>query len=124
MKRTPILMLALGLIAAPSFAEKKRIGTPPEGAPAKEIEVGAKKYEFTPSTIEVPVGTLLEINLQSADREHGFAIKGVKNSCVKFKPGQPATLEFYADKAGEYEFECCKFCGMGHHGMKGKLVVK
>ena len=124
MKEILIFLLALGLVAAPSFAELKKIGTPPEGAPVKEIEVSAKKYDFTPSTIEVPVDTLLKIKLQSTDREHGFAIKGVKDSCVKFKPEEPATLEFYAGKAGEYEFECCKFCGIGHRGMKGKLLVK
>ena len=90
----------------------------------KEIEVSAKKYEFTPAEIEVPVNTLLRVHLKATDKEHGFELKSVKDSCVKFKPEAPATLEFYADKAGELEFSCCKFCGMGHGKMKGKLVVK
>jgi len=105
--------------------EVKKIGNPaPAGAPVKEIEVSAKKYEFTPAEIEVPVNTLLRLHLTATDKEHGFELKSVKDSCVKFKPGAPATLEFYADKAGELEFNCCKFCGMGHGKMKGKLVVK
>ena len=37
----------------------KKIGNPaPAGAPVKEIEVSAKKYEFTPAEIEVPLNTL------------------------------------------------------------------
>jgi cytochrome c oxidase subunit 2 len=98
--------------------------SPPADAPVKEIEVSAKKYEYEPATIEVPVNTLVKIHLKALDREHGFEIKSVKDSCVKFKPNEAATVEFYADKAGEFEFACCKFCGPGHGKMKGKLIVK
>jgi cytochrome c oxidase subunit II len=127
-----MLVVVLGcLLLIPSTradekaGEVKKIGSPaPAGAPVKEIEVSAKKYEFTPAEIEVPVNTLLRLHLTATDKEHGFELKSVKDSCVKFKPGAPATLEFYADKAGELEFDCCKFCGMGHGKMKGKLVVK
>ena len=124
MKRVFTLTAVLSFLAAMAFADVKKIGSPPADAPVKEIEVSAKKYEFTPSAIEVAAGALVKIHLQATDREHGFEVKGVKDSCVRFKPGAPATLEFYAEKAGEYVFACCKFCGMGHHGMKGKLVVR
>lgn len=130
MKNTLVLLLGL-LLLAPSLRSDdktgvvKKIGNPaPAGAPVKEIEVTAKKYEFTPAEIEVPVNTLLRLHLKSTDKEHGFELKSVKDSCVKFKPEAPGALEFYADKAGEFEFSCCKFCGMGHGKMKGKLVVK
>jgi cytochrome c oxidase subunit 2 len=130
MKRVVVLLLGLFLLV-PSMrtnekaGEVKKIGNPaPAGAPVKEIEVSAKKYEFTPAEIEVPVNTLVRLHLKATDKEHGFELKSVKDSCVKFKPGAPATIEFYADKAGELEFSCCKFCGMGHSKMKGKLAVK
>ena len=130
MKKTVVLLLGL-LLLAPSMQSDdrtvavKKIGNPaPAGAPVKEIEVSAKKYEFTPPEIEVPVNTLLRLHLKATDKEHGFELKSVKDSCVKFKPEAPATLEFYADKAGELEFSCCKFCGMGHGKMKGKIIVK
>jgi cytochrome c oxidase subunit 2 len=130
MKKTVVLLFAF-MVLAPCVRSDdkamavKKIGNPaPAGAPVKEIEVSAKKYEFTPAVIEVPVNTLLRLHLKATDKEHGFELKSVKNSCVKFKPEAPVTLEFYADKAGEFEFSCCKFCGMGHGKMKGKLVVK
>ncbi|HEU0046212.1 MAG TPA: cupredoxin domain-containing protein [Nitrososphaera sp.] len=102
-----------------------KVGNPaPGNAPTKEVEVSARKYEYTPGVIEVPINTLVKIHLQAVDREHGFEMKSFKDSCVKFKPNEPAIVEFYADKTGEYEFNCCKFCGLGHGKMKGKLVVK
>jgi cytochrome c oxidase subunit 2 len=130
MKETLVVVLGFLLLTPSMSADEKtvavkKIGSPaPAGAPVKEIEVSAKKYEFTPAAIEVPVNTLVRLHFKATDKEHGFELKSVKDSCVKFKPEAPATLEFYADKAGEFEFSCCKFCGMGHGKMKGKLVVK
>jgi cytochrome c oxidase subunit II len=111
--------------SGPSGAKVVKIGnTAPADAAVKEFDVSAKKYEFAPALIEAPIKTLLKIHLKALDKEHGFEIKGVKDSCVKFSPSEPATIEFYADKAGEFEFVCCKYCGLGHGKMKGKLVVK
>jgi cytochrome c oxidase subunit 2 len=134
MKKVLTLTLILVLYSFTLALEKKepvtasntvKIGNAAPGdAPVKEIEVSAKKYEYTPAVVEVPLHTLARIHLQATDREHGFEMKSFKDSCVKFKPDEPATVEFYADKAGEYEFNCCKFCGMGHGKMKGKLVVR
>jgi len=129
MKNTFVFLLGL-LLSTPLLAADdkvggvKKIGTAPADAPVKEVEVSAKKYEFNPATIEVPANTLVRLHLKATDREHGFEFKSVKDSCVKFDPKASATLEFYADKAGEYEFSCCKRCGLGHGKMKGKLVVK
>ena len=102
-----------------------KFGNPPSAdAPVKEIEVSARKYEFTPSSIEVPARTILRIHLTALDREHGFKIGSTQGECARFKPGEPLTVEFYVDKPGEYEFSCCKFCGPGHGKMKGKVIVK
>ena len=119
-----LLLFTPLLVAEDKVSGVKKIGTDPADAPVKEVEVSAKKYEFNPATIEVPANTLVRLHLKATDREHGLELKSVKDSCVKFDPQTPATLEFYADKAGEYEFSCCKRCGLGHGKMKGKLVVK
>ena len=130
MKNTVALVLGLLLLMPTLRSDSKtvavkKIGNPaPVGTPVKEIEVSAKKYEFTPAEIEVPANTLLRLHLKATDKEHGFELKSVKDSCVKFKPEAPVTVEFYADKAGEYEFKCCKYCGLSHGSMKGKLIVK
>jgi cytochrome c oxidase subunit 2 len=95
---------------------------PPQNV--KEVEMTAKKYEFSPSTLEVPAGTLVRFKITALDREHGFEIEGVKDSCVKLEKDKPATYEYKAEKPGTYEFKCCKRCGMSHGKMKGTLVVK
>ena len=59
---------------------------PPADAVVREIEISAKKYEYDPATIEVAVDTLVKIHLKALDREHGFEIKSIKDSCVKIKP--------------------------------------
>jgi len=101
-----------------------QIGNPPSAeAPVKDVEVQAKKYEFIPASIEVPVNTHLRIHLTALDREHGFKIESYRPDCSTFKPGKPVTVEFFADKPGEYVFSCCKSCGLGHGKMKGKLIV-
>jgi len=102
-----------------------KIGNPPPAnVMIKELDISAKKYEYNPRIVEVPINTLVRIHLKALDREHGFEIKSIKDSCVKFRPEEPVLLEYYADKAGEFEFSCCRFCGLGHKEMKGQLIVK
>jgi heme/copper-type cytochrome/quinol oxidase subunit 2 len=89
-----------------------------------EIEIQARKYEFTPAAVEVAAGSVVRFKVTALDREHGFEIEGVKDSCVKIKKGETATIEYRAEKSGTVEFRCCTFCGMGHRRMKGSIVVK
>ena len=113
------LLVSLMMMAAPYIHAQGM----PQAVETKEVKITAKKYEFSPDTVEVNVGTRIIFKITALDREHGFEIASVKNSCVKIKKGETATVEFMADKAGTVEFKCCVFCGMGHHGMKGKIVV-
>ncbi len=84
----------------------------------------AKKYEFTPGTVEVKAGTRIIFKIKALDREHGFEIADGKSSCVKIKKGETATVEYMAQTPGTVEFKCCVFCGAGHGGMKGKIVIR
>ena len=90
----------------------------------KEIQMTAKKYEYSPNVVEVSAGTRIVFKITALDREHGFEIAGSKTGCVKIKKGETVTVEYQADTPGTYEFKCCVFCGMGHGGMKGKIVVR
>lgn len=95
-----------------------------EPVPAKTFDVVASKYEFEPSTIEVEEGDVVELRLKSADVEHGVGIKafGVKKTIPK--GGEVVTVRFTASKPGSYDMVCSEYCGKGHRGMKGKLLVK
>ena len=92
-------------------------------AAVKSFEITASRFQYEPSTLEVQVGDPVKITLKSADGTHGFAIKKLKLKTTIPKGGDPVTVEFVADKAGTYEFACSEYCGSGHRGMKGTLVV-
>ena len=96
-----------------------------DAAPAapQKITVTAKKYEWNPSTIEVKVNQPVEITFQSEDTKHGFEQKDLGIEKVIIDKDQPQTVKFTPTKTGTYQFKCAKFCGMGHSGMKGQIVV-
>jgi cytochrome c oxidase subunit 2 len=60
--------------------------------------------------------------LSSADFPHGFSIPdfGVR---VDLVPGKTMELTFTPDRAGRFAFLCDNFCGEGHDGMTGMVVV-
>ncbi len=114
-----IVMLAAGVAAVAIRAQSGGDTTQ-----TREVQMTAKKYDFSPSTVEVSAGTKIIFKITAEDREHGFQIAGTKTGCVKIKKGETATVEYLAEKPGTVEFKCCVFCGMGHSGMKGKIVVR
>jgi cytochrome c oxidase subunit 2 len=96
-----------------------------EPAPAgvHEIKMTAKKYQFDPNTITVKKGEKVRLLITALDRDHGFKLEayGINQ---KLKKGDPTTIEFTAEKAGTFPFQCSEFCGMGHRKMKGRLIVE
>jgi cytochrome c oxidase subunit 2 len=105
------------LLTATAFAQESASSTP------REIQMTAKKYEFSPDVITVKKGEHVKLLITATDRDHGFKLEAFKIN-QHLKKGEAATVEFTADKAGEYPFQCSVICGMGHHKMKGKLVVE
>lgn len=89
----------------------------------KEFTVVAERFKFTPERIEVNEGDRVRLTVRSADGTHGFSIKRLKVDTRVPKGGEPVTIEFVADKAGEYTISCSEYCGRGHSHMKGVLEV-
>jgi len=88
-----------------------------------EITMTAKKYEFDPSRITVKQGEHVRLVVTALDRDHGIKIEAFHIN-RELRKGVPVTIDFTADKAGAFPFECSKFCGLGHKRMKGVLVVE
>lgn len=88
-----------------------------------EIQMTAKKYEFNPRVITVKKGEHVKLVITATDRDHGFKLDAFKIN-QHLKKGEPATVEFDANQAGEFPFQCSVVCGIKHHSMKGKLVVQ
>lgn len=105
-----------------------------EGAEKEEKVVTVKmrvfQWGFDPNVIEVEEGTKVVIDIVevSADKEpqyryHTFTLPDFGINQL-LEVGKTYRIEFVADKAGEFTFECARFCGVGHAGMKGKLIVR
>jgi cytochrome c oxidase subunit 2 len=95
----------------------------PAAGPVTEIQMTAKKYEFTPSTIRVKTGEPVKLTITATDHEHGFKIDALHIN-EKLPKGKPVTIEFTPMQAGTFPFECSHFCGLGHGKMKGQLIVE
>jgi cytochrome c oxidase subunit II len=93
--------------------------------PAQEttIQMTARKYRFDPPVVTVKQGDTVKLIITAVDHDHGFrlAAYGIDR---KLPRGVATTVEFIADKAGTFPFQCSNFCGLGHSKMKGKLVVE
>ena len=88
-----IVVLAAGVAAVAIRAQSGGDATQ-----TKEVQMTAKKYDFSPSTVEVSAGTKIIFKITAEDREHGFQIAGTKTGCVKIKKGETATVEYLAEK--------------------------
>jgi cytochrome c oxidase subunit 2 len=90
---------------------------------SNEIKVTAKKFAFVPSAIHVKKGDHLKLVITATDHDHGFKLEAFQIDQL-LKKGEATTVEFTADRAGTFPFECSHFCGLGHKKMKGALVVE
>ena len=88
-----------------------------------EIDITAKKFQFTPSAITVRQGQKVKLNIRSLDVTHGFSLPDY-NILERIVPGKPVTVEFVADKKGTFTFFCSVYCGSGHGAMKGQLIIE
>ena len=108
---------------APVVSETAAQMSVPAGE-TREIVVKASSWAFEPSEIRVKVGTKVRIILQGVSGTHAFAIPELGVNSQSVSAGETAMVEFAASKKGEFSFKCSVFCGEGHQGMTGKLVVE
>jgi len=116
------LLTLLGLFAIAALCAAAQDDLPPLAVP-REIQMTAKKYEFSPATITVKKGERVKLVITALDKDHGIQIESLGIKQV-LKKGEPTTVEIKADQSGEFPFQCAKFCGFGHGKMKGKLIVE
>ncbi|HEU4414624.1 MAG TPA: cupredoxin domain-containing protein [Candidatus Angelobacter sp.] len=100
------------------------VGCHKESGPSPErIKVVMKKYSIDPPVIHVKAGQTTELEVSTADVQHGFDVPklGIKEPV---RPGQPAIVALKSPPKGEYEVVCGIICGPHHDDMTGKLVVE
>ena len=85
----------------------------------RQVRITAHRYAYVPNRIVVRKGEEVVILATSTDVTHGFAIDSFHIN-QKIEPKKTTRIEFTPGEAGDFTF----YCGPGHKGMKGTLVVK
>jgi cytochrome c oxidase subunit 2 len=84
--------------------------------------VVARVWSFAPGEVNVPAGSTVTFQVASPDVIHGFRILGTDvNSMVI--PGEISLVSHTFTEPGEYLMVCHEYCGVGHQGMYGKVIV-
>ncbi len=88
------------------------------------IKITAKRFEYSPNEIRIKKGVPVVLEFTSLDRIHGFTIPDLGAIRATIEPGKVTQVRLTVPKAGTYEFHCDIFCGDGHEGMTGKIIVE
>jgi len=106
-----------------AMEEKMENSDDSEGT-VKEFTITGKNFEFSDEEIRVKQGDKVKIVFSSTGGFHSWVVDEFDGAATEqVNPGKTTTVEFTADKKGEYEY----YCSVGNHrgmGMVGKLIVE
>jgi len=128
--RFPQIVLILGTFAGVGLILQSYVhwfvdGPPLEGEVISiDMRIVQGQWKWEPDIITAPSGSVVEVRIHNEDAvTHGFAIieLGIDE---RLPGGRTTTFTFAANiEPGEYPFYCSIFCGVGHFGQRGMLVV-
>jgi cytochrome c oxidase subunit II len=87
------------------------------------VSVVATMFAFGPDPIEVPANQPVTFRVTSGDVIHGFEVVGTNANAMAI-PGYVSQFTITFPRPGEYVVACHEYCGLMHHAMVGKLIVK
>ena len=73
--------------------------------------------------LELEEGVSYTLHLSSLDVNHGFSLYPA-NINFQVVPGYDYGLNIKPNTPGEYRIVCNEFCGVSHHNMLGRIVVR
>lgn len=76
----------------------------------------------TANELHIPVGTTVQISLESVDVIHSFWVPQLAGK-TDVVPGQHNTMWLKANQVGEFLGQCAEFCGTQHALMRFKVIV-
>jgi cytochrome c oxidase subunit 2 len=98
-------------------------GCQKKSAADEHIRVVMRKYSIEPPVIRVRPGERVELEITTADVQHGLDIPDL-HVHEPVQPGRTTTITFTSPAKGEYRIACGVICGPHHDDMVGKLVVE
>jgi len=82
-----------------------------------------RKYAIEPAVINVKSGQITELDVSTADVQHGFDVPDLHIK-EPVRSGQPAVIILNHPPKGEYKVVCGIICGPHHEDMVAKIVVE
>ena len=98
------------------------LGSALEADGSVTVRAIGQQYSFTPQCLLVPADTAITIRATSADVLHGFMIERT-NVNAMLVPGYISTVKTRFSAPTEHAVPCHEFCGIGHEGMWGRIIV-
>lgn len=98
------------------------VSVTPDSPMNGQITIEAGSFYYKPNLITVKKGEKVKIILNSVTMMHDLNIDELGIKIPVTKTGNSASVEFTADKVGEFEY----YCSVGQHranGQVGKLIV-
>ena len=92
-------------------------------APARVIEIKAKKFEFSPNQLTLKKGETVTLHLASEDRVHGFFQRALGID-ADIDPAKVNEITVTPTATGTYQVICDHYCGYGHGNMNMTITVE
>jgi heme/copper-type cytochrome/quinol oxidase subunit 2 len=126
MKKICIFIIFLFVTACTTehLKSKSLEGMPPR-TPFTLVKIKGEDCTWKPDVIKVEKDTYVIMQVESVDWDYNFMLSDY-NLKFNVPKGKQVTAEFYANKAGEFEFGCYIEKGKRYlwGGMVGKLIVE
>ena len=100
-----------------------QLGVRQTGPGQYEAVMLGQAWAFLPQEIRVPVGAEVTFTVSTPDVIHGFMIAGTRVNLMLI-PGQVSRMTYTFRRPGEYALICHEYCGLGHQGMVGRVIVE
>ena len=122
-----VLVTAIAIVSTVALARSERLSDD-----HMTVEVLAQQFtwmftypdhdDLASGTLRLPVGVPVELKMRSRDVIHSFFVPEfrVKRDVV---PGEEQRIVVTPSKIGEYSLACYELCGLGHWGMRNRVLV-
>jgi len=87
-----------------------------------DIYLLGRNYTWGNYILELEQDRPYRLHLASQDMPHALVVQELK-LMNRIRLGQITTVSFSPHKAGRFKMHCGDFCGIGHYGMVGVMIV-
>ncbi|MBF0399646.1 MAG: cytochrome C oxidase subunit II [Magnetococcales bacterium] len=92
---------------------------PPVGS---DVYLVGRLWSWWP-ILELEKDKSYRIHISSLDYQHGFSLQPT-NMNLQILPGYETVITLTPNQKGDFGIVCNEYCGIGHHNMLGKIIVK